>query len=328
MIMSKFRCSWKKISILTILLLLLGITAIGYWYYQRLYPSTDDAYIYAHIVPIAAKVSGPITEIHIQNHQTVSLEEPLFEIDPAPFQAAVTKAREQLQMAEDTVKAQQIKVQASEALMHESQVELAAAEQHHQQLVQLAQEQTNDDDLNTARLNSAQAALAASQYQLREEQETLNGQSPAIAIAKAKLDQVLLDSKYTHMLAPATGTLVNVNFHIGEVVYKNETLFTLIEDNKWWIDADFKPSALQRIRVGQQATIEVAQYPQHKFHGIVTSVNPADKPAVSLLPAKNTDDQWQKITQKFTVRIEIIDVNSNYPLRIGTQANVTINTRE
>jgi membrane fusion protein, multidrug efflux system len=56
-----------------------------YWRHAQLYVSTDNAYVNANMVQIAAQVSGPIIAIHVQDQQHVKAGDLLFEIDPRPY---------------------------------------------------------------------------------------------------------------------------------------------------------------------------------------------------------------------------------------------------
>jgi len=67
--------------------------AIHYWRLSRLYVSTDNAYVNANRIEIAAQVSGPVRAIWIRDQQPVKLGELLFQIDPEPYQLAVDAAQ-------------------------------------------------------------------------------------------------------------------------------------------------------------------------------------------------------------------------------------------
>src|SRR5271156_5646826 len=58
-----------------------------------LFPQTDDAYVRANTVGIAPHVSGPITELPIRDNQHVKKGDPLFVIDPRPYQADLDLAQ-------------------------------------------------------------------------------------------------------------------------------------------------------------------------------------------------------------------------------------------
>jgi membrane fusion protein (multidrug efflux system) len=60
---------------------------------------------------------------------------------------------------------------------------------------------------------------------------------------------------------------------------------------------------------------------------VVESLSPASGVAFSLLPPENATGNWVKVTQRFPVRIRVIDSNKDWPLRIGASCSVTIDTR-
>lgn len=92
----------KKLTWLVLLIIFIAIIASVVWYFREstLYPSTDDSYVQAHIVNIAPQVSGPVTEVYVQNHQTVHKGQLLLTIDPDPYRYAVQKAQAELQLAQ------------------------------------------------------------------------------------------------------------------------------------------------------------------------------------------------------------------------------------
>lgn len=92
----------KKFTWLILLIIFAAIIAAVIWYFResRLYPSTDDSYVQTHIVNIAPQVSGPVTEIYVQNHQVVHKGQLLFAIDADPYHYAVQKAQAELQLAQ------------------------------------------------------------------------------------------------------------------------------------------------------------------------------------------------------------------------------------
>jgi hypothetical protein len=56
-------------------------------------PQTDDATVRANFVGIAPQVSGHIVELHVRDNQQVQKGDPLFLIDPRPYEVALERAR-------------------------------------------------------------------------------------------------------------------------------------------------------------------------------------------------------------------------------------------
>ncbi len=89
--------------------IVLGMLAIGAgvgtwaWFHFRDRVSSDDAQVDAHIVAIAPKISGNVTEVLIRDNQQVKAGDVLVRIDPRDYQARVNAARAALLQAESQV---------------------------------------------------------------------------------------------------------------------------------------------------------------------------------------------------------------------------------
>jgi membrane fusion protein (multidrug efflux system) len=100
-----------------------------------------------------------------------------------------------------------------------------------------------------------------------------------------------------------------------------------VDTHEWWVDANFKETDLHRIHPGQPAQITLDMYPGVTFHGEVLSVSPASGAAFSLLPPENATGNWVKVTQRFPVKVSVLDPDPAFALHIGASSTVTINTR-
>jgi membrane fusion protein (multidrug efflux system) len=69
--------------------------------------STDDAQVDAHLTQMAARVSGTVTKVAVDDNQLVEAGALLVELDPRDYQVAVDKARAELADAEATAVAAQ-----------------------------------------------------------------------------------------------------------------------------------------------------------------------------------------------------------------------------
>lgn len=144
--------------------------------------------------------------------------------------------------------------------------------------------------------------------------------------ATAALNQAEYDLANTLIKAPKSGVLADFQTRIGDTVTKGYNLFALVEQQEFWVDANFKETQLKRIKPGQAATITVDMYPDHQFKGVVQSISPGSGTIFSLLPPENATGNWVKVTQRVPVRIMIINPNPRYPLIAGTSARATVDT--
>lgn len=67
-------------------------------------PQTDDAEVFANLIGIAPEVSGRIVRIDVRDNQFVRAGDPLFEIDPVPYEFALETARSQQAALEGQIK--------------------------------------------------------------------------------------------------------------------------------------------------------------------------------------------------------------------------------
>src|SRR5690348_1160173 len=74
------------------------VLAAALWYVltSGRYASTDDAFVKTDLASISAQVPGQVIGVHVRNNQSVKAGDPLFELDPASYQIALTQAEADL----------------------------------------------------------------------------------------------------------------------------------------------------------------------------------------------------------------------------------------
>lgn len=142
--------------------------AVVLFFYYRVRESTDDAQVDGHITPVAAKVSGKVAQVLVDDNQAVKAGDTLVKIDPRDYQAALDQARGALSLAESEARAAGIDVPrwrdnvASNSSSADAQLAGAAAELLR---AETAYEQARTSDLAYAQANieksRANARLAA-----------------------------------------------------------------------------------------------------------------------------------------------------------------------
>lgn len=317
-----------------VVLVVVALAVGGYFYYRHSerYPSTDDAYIKANVVHVAAQVSGRATQVPVDDQQAVKKGQLLFKIDRRPFRIALAQAQAQLALAQQTVSADQAAVQAAKANVESAQATLHNASLDFRRMRSLRAH----NSVSQSALDNAQAALATARaklglakaklHQARMQLGQTGKDNAHVREAEAKVHQAKLNLSYTTVSAPCAGQLSNVKLQSGDMIQAGRELFALVCSNKFWVYANFKETDLNRIRPGQKATVAVDMYPGHTFHGVVQSINPASGAAFSLLPPENATGNWVKVTQRVPVRVLITDPTHKYPLRVQTSTVVTIDT--
>lgn len=312
--------------------IVLCILVYGYFLYQRYFPSTDDAYVQAHVVDVAAQVSGPVSKIYVKNNQFIKKGQPLFDIDSRPFQAAVNEAQAQFDLAKQTMLADVAQVKVAEANVEKAQAQLDDDQKNYDRtmtLVKKGESAVQSGDDAKAQYDAAVADLTAAQQQLIEAKQNLGApgdRNAQIREAKANLDTAKLNLSYTHITAPSDGYVTNFEIRKGSMITQGETLFEFVESAHWYVYANYKETQLNHIKQNQKAEVILDMYPGHTFHGYVDSISDASGDQFSLLPPENATGNWVKVTQRFPVKIIITDPDPKYPLRVGASSSVEVDT--
>lgn len=71
----------------------------GYYHYNQVYPSTDNAYVNANLINVAPKVGGYIEHVYVKENQLVHKGDLLVDIDPQDYSLALNKAQQDLTFA-------------------------------------------------------------------------------------------------------------------------------------------------------------------------------------------------------------------------------------
>ena len=85
----------KVLVVVLALLAILGI--VGYFVRNAfLYEDTDDAQVDGHVMPLSARISGQISEVHVIEGQVVHAGDALVTIDPEDYKIAAEQAQANL----------------------------------------------------------------------------------------------------------------------------------------------------------------------------------------------------------------------------------------
>lgn len=323
-----------KWAIAAIVLAAAVTVGVHYWRHAQLYVSTDNAYLNANMIEMAAQVGGPIIAIHVRDQQTVKAGALLFEIDPRPYELTLQAAQAQLEIARQSTSQETAAVAAAQAQVTQRAAELRNAQSNERRSLDLisrnlvskqsAETISTQAETAAAAVNAAEANLAQAQSALGKIGEGNAG----VRAALATVEQAQLDLDHTRVFAPSGGLVANFSLRPGSTVQKEIPLFTIISDEEYWVDANFKETELDRIRPGEHAQIVVDMYRDHPFEGEVQSLSGGSGAAFSLLPAQNATGNWVKVTQRVPVRIRVLNPDPAFPLRIGTTASVHVRTAQ
>jgi len=326
---------------LRVALLLLGPLALligGAYFYVTgaRFVSTDNAYVKADIAAISPEVSGRVVTVAVANNDAVMAGQVLFRLDDQPFRIALAQAEAQLKTTRDDILAQQ-------ASYRQKQAEIEMGRQnidfYDRELV-IYDKMSKTNLVAQTQVDEAHHNLTVAQQQLPALQQEAAGilaqlggaaddapeQNPRYLAAQAARDQAALDLARTEIWAPANGIITNMTLRPGDYVKTGTPIFSLVETDHLWVEANFKETDLTHVIVGQPATAAIDTYPGVTWQIRVSSISAATGAEFALLPPQNSTGNWVKVVQRIPVRLEIASRPGQPPLRAGMSAVIEIDT--
>jgi len=183
---------------------------------------------------VGCAIPGTIQKLYAGRNALVKENEPLAEMDPTQYIAALHSAQANMAYAQAALELAQLTVTRKSRLVTEH----AAA--------------SADLDTAISIFHESQASLQISQ-------------------ANAETAQNNLD--HCAILSPVNGIVISCDAYQGETVGPGSPMFTVANDlSKMQLDTEVAESDVGQLRAGQAADFTVAAYPDHEFHGVVKQV--------------------------------------------------------
>lgn len=300
------------------------------------YIATENAYVKAEIITISSNVDGQVAEVLVADNQRVEIGDPLFKLDPRPFELALAAAEAEVLNVHQ-------RIASLRAHYRQGKMEIEAAQERIRYLNVSRQRQDKllEKGVGTqANFDKAEHDLRLSKRRLNVVRETnemvladLGGSAdmavekhPMFLRADAQRKRAALNLDYAFIKAPQTGTLSKVTLETGEYIEAGDALFALVTIDKPWVEANFKESQLTHVINGQKATIVVDTYPNVTWSATIESISPATGAEFAILPPQNATGNWVKVVQRIPVRLNIEKNQHVHLLRAGMTATVTIDT--
>jgi len=329
---------YRRFLLLVVLPLATAIGGLVFYLNGGRYVGTDDAYVGAQKVLITPDISGKIDKVVVKEGQHVNKDDVLFEIDPVPFKLAVDQARAQLEQAKTTYDnlVANVKIYGQMLDLAQQAVDLKQRDVERKQAL-VAQKVGSQLDLDNS-ANAMVTAGAQAQFvrqQLSNAKAQLLGnpdlpmeQFPPYAQAKAQLDMAQRNLDHTVLRAPMPGIATQVEqIQLGRFVAAGTPVFSVIDVDQPWVDANPKESDFTYVAVGQPATLEVDAFPNHLFKGHVGSLSPGTGAQFAILPPQNATGNFVKVVQRVPVRI-YFDMDDPFvkKLKAGMSVYATVDT--
>lgn len=328
--------SIKRSIVYVCIVLLLGYL-VFYLIADRVTPNTNDAYVEAHVIQIAPRVSGRVVNVAVHNNQWVQQGSLLFSLDNRVYQHALLQAKAQLEEANANIAS--LQAQKEQVLAHEqsARADEVYALKHYQALKMLA----NDKAISSLHYQSALDAYRQAKQQLTASEQAVqnisaqlqqhHGQYAQVALARARYQQAKQNLANTKVYAPFSGRTSFVRVSEGAYIKSGAPVIALIDMRHIWVIARIKENNLSLVKRGDWVDVSPELYPGYTFQGHVASIGWGVNLFASIppvwMPYVPSTRNWVRLAQRFPVQINF-PADPAHPLRVGSTVAVTIYTKK
>lgn len=325
--------------LLIVVVVLIAAGAGSAWWYVNIgqwVASTDNAYVKGNLVSVAAKVPGVVKYISNDQDDFVEAGDEMIRLSWADAARAVDEAKGMLGMAVREVASRSAAIAVARSNLKLKQTTRGLAQQEYDRRRELLKTKAvSQEDVDAARTRFEETAVelekarnellksmsAASEGDVRDH--------PMVRVASARLLDAIRTYNKHFVFTPVSGRIARRRVQAGQVIAAGEPLFSIVEAENFWIEANFKETQLEHLRPGQAVDIEADIYGDSRhFEGRVTSIGSGTGAEFSILPPQNATGNWIKIVQRVPVRIDFVEMPREFPLPLGASLTVRVDTHD
>jgi membrane fusion protein, multidrug efflux system len=213
-------------------------------------PGRTSAYFVAEIRP---QVNGIIQKRLFEEGSDVKAGQVLYQIDPAPFQAACDNAAANLVVTRRAADRARASLEAGLAGITRQRATLDLARTNRWRAEELFKGKAvaaSQRDQAVTEAELAEAALRTAEAQVKSDQEAVAAAEAAILQAEAALKTTQINLGYTRITAPISGRIGKSNVTVGALAtaYQGPAFATIQQIDPIYVDATQSSASLLQIR--------------------------------------------------------------------------------
>lgn len=328
------RSKWRRPALMLALPLLLAGVGGWIWLHGGETVSTDNAYVQQDKVSISSDVTGRVVAVGPAESAHVKRGDILIRIAQRPFEIALAQAEANVAAARLQAAGLQSGTagKAADVVGKRDAVVFARQELERQQALFkqgfATRARVQSAEFTNAKAQSELASAIADEASARAAANGAgSGTHPLVLAAMAARDKAAFELSRTVIRAPADGIASQTDKVLpGQVLVSGIPTMSLVMSGRRWVEANFKETDLEHMRVGQRAVVRLDAYPDAEIIGRVASIGAGTGSEFSVLPAQNATGNWVKVVQRVPVRIALPDETQGVPLIAGLSATVTVET--
>lgn len=277
-------------------------------------------------VKLSSEVSGEIIELNVREGQVVKKGDVLCRVKPDLLQsgydqvaAVVNQQKANLAAAQQMLKQQEANYSNAEAIYKRSQALF------------------DKRVISASEMDKAQADYEVARASLESQRQQVEASRFGVNQSQAQLQEAGNSLSRTTIYAPSDGVVSLLSIELGERVVgtaqmAGTEIMRIANMTTMEVNVEVNENDINRVKVGNEATIEVDAFQGRKFKGIVTEIS-SSSTAASSATAVTTAEQVTNFNVK--VRIETSsyedlmeeDNKNSSPFKPGLSATVQIHTK-
>lgn len=304
------------------------------WNYYNSVPWTRDARVRGDVMKISSDIAGLVTEVLVQDNETVKKGQVLFKVDLARQELAVEQAKSEIAKYTSSLAASEANLAAAEASVKKSHVTAEFAERTAERYSKFNDGSISKQEQDLANTSVEQEHAEHRQLEAAVEQAKANiiEQKALIKAATSQLHLAELNRHRAEVVAPEDGTLSNFELRVGNYVQVGQSVAGILDRKKLYVVGYFEETKLNRIQVGDAVTVRLmgdTQTIKGHVQGIAPGIEDRERSSTSgVLANVNPTFNWVRLAQRVPVRI-ILDEQPHNELAFvaGRTATVHVITK-
>jgi len=308
-------------------------TVIHLWNYYNAEPWTRDGRIRGDVIQVSSDISGLVTEVMVQDNQTVKKGQVLFKIDLARQALDVEQAKSDLAKAQAGLTQAEAGLAQAKANIVKSQANTNLADKNARRYSDLMDgaisKQEQDQMFATRDQSHAEHEQLVAAVQQAE--ANIKQQKALIEAATSSLHLAQLNMQRSEVVAPADGTLSNFDLRAGNYVKVGQAVAALLDRKQLYVVGYFEETKLNKIHLNDPVTVQLmgdsVKYKGH-VQGVASGIEDRERTTSSgLLANVNPTFSWVRLAQRVPVKI-VLDETPQDSLAFVAGRTVTVHILE
>ncbi|WP_274791685.1 HlyD family secretion protein [Vibrio harveyi] len=296
-------------------------------------PITTEGRVQGYVVQVAPEVSGKVTDVLIENNQSVHQGDVLFKIDDRKYKIALEQAKLSLQSAYEKEATLYSQREAAQANIARAEATYNNAHREYTRLQKLSKQKV----ISQSTLDNAYAQNQVSRAALKAEQQNLKvieaqlgdkkGQSTAVRIAQNGIEKAQLDLANTAVMAPSDGVVTNLQLEVGTMANTNMPMLTFVPTGSMWVAADFREKSVAGVDKNYHAMVAFDANPDSVYDFDLSSrdygVAAAQQTPNGALTKVEVNNRWVRDAQRTRVNLTSQEALPS-SLFVGSRATIVL----